>query len=397
MSVDTDYSLSEGFPNRTDNMTEIYEVNWFYIFSGSIYFIISIIGLLGNSTVIYVILRFAKMKTVTNVYILNLAFADNIFLIALIFIGVTTIYPSWIFGKVMCYLVYSIDALNMFTSIFCLTLMAIDRYVAVCYAVRASCYRNMRVATIINVSVWLLALAAATPVIVFTRHDAESLICRVDFAKVAGEAHALVWMKAFSCFTFTVGFVIPLTIIGACYSLIISRLHKMGNKTGKWEKSRKVNRLVLCVIIVFVILWAPFFLLRLIAAFNFAIVRHSIYVYELTMYLCYMNSCVNPFLYGFLSDSFKKSFKKVWHCSVSTGYKLTSTSDTRSWRLHNPCLGKQPERNSRTRRGKAHEDDTLTGGKLNVYPLTAVTSAVSEITTHTTQHKNGAMGAPSYA
>ena len=168
-------------------------------------------------------------------------------------------------------------------------------------------------------------------------------------------------------------------------------------KTGKWEKSRKVNRLVLCVIIVFVILWAPFFIFRLIGAFNFGLVRHSFVVGEFTMYLCYMNSCVNPFLYGFLSDSFKKSFKKVWHCSVSTGYKLTSTTETRSWRIRNPCLGKQPERGTRNRRGRGGDDDTLSGTKLNVYPLTAVTSAVSEITTQTTQHKNGAATAPSYA
>ncbi|XP_071488384.1 somatostatin receptor type 1-like [Diadema antillarum] len=365
--------------------------DWVFMFTGCLYFFVAIVGFIGNGTVIYVILRFAKMKTVTNVYILNLALADTVFLFALVFLAGATIYPHWVFGKVMCHLVYSVDALNLFTSIFCLTLMAIDRYVAVCYAVKASCYRNMKVATIINVGVWVLALGAASPIIVFTRYEAETLSCRVDIQYVVGDSY-MAWSKAFSFYTFTLGFVIPLSVIAACYSLIIIRLYKMGNKTGKWEKSRKVNRMVLCVIIVFVLFWLPFFVLRLCFAFNFTRLQTLFIVNEISICLSYMNSCANPFLYAFLSDSFKKSFKKVWHCGDSRGYELTST-DARPWRLRNPCLGERSEGCSRVRRGRANDDDTMSGARLNVYPLTAVTSAASEIT----MHKNGATGSPTYA
>ncbi|XP_054763922.1 somatostatin receptor type 1-like [Lytechinus pictus] len=394
MSTDVDslYTMvSES--SYTNSMNSTDDGNWLFLFTGSLYYIVAIVGLIGNGTVIYVILRFAKMKTVTNVYILNLALADNLFLIALIFLATATVHPIWIFGKVLCHLVYSIDALNLFTSIFCLTLMAIDRYVAVCYAVKASCYRNMRVATIINVGVWLLALAAASPIIVFTRYDPEQLSCNLQFDKVVGAHAALAVAKGFCFYTFITGFLIPLVVIAACYSMIIVRLHQMGTKTGKWEKSRKVNRLVLCVIIVFVVFWSPFFLFRFIVAFDFEVMRTNYLVNEITILLSYMNSCANPFLYGFLSDSFKKSFKKVWRCGDRRGYELTST-DARPWRLRNPCLGEKKERSSARRLGKRNDDDTMSGARLNVYPLTAVTSAASEITMH---QKNGAMGAPSYA
>lgn len=42
-------------------------------FAKFLYGIVCIVGLLGNTLVIYVVLRFSKMQTVTNMYIFNLA------------------------------------------------------------------------------------------------------------------------------------------------------------------------------------------------------------------------------------------------------------------------------------------------------------------------------------
>jgi len=41
------------------------------------------IGLVGNALVIYVVARYARMKTVTNVYILNLSVADSMYLVGM--------------------------------------------------------------------------------------------------------------------------------------------------------------------------------------------------------------------------------------------------------------------------------------------------------------------------
>ena len=48
----------------------------------SLYALICVVGLLGNGLVIFVVLRYTKMKTVTNMYILNLAVADLCFLVS---------------------------------------------------------------------------------------------------------------------------------------------------------------------------------------------------------------------------------------------------------------------------------------------------------------------------
>lgn len=67
-----------------------------------LYGTVFVVGVLGNSLVIYVVLRYSKMQTVTNLYILNLAVADQCFLIGIPFIMTTMGLGCWPFGNVMC-------------------------------------------------------------------------------------------------------------------------------------------------------------------------------------------------------------------------------------------------------------------------------------------------------
>lgn len=71
-------------------------------FAKILYGIVCLVGLCGNTLVIYVVLRFSKMQTVTNMYILNLAVADEMFLVGLPFLIATVIFKvsaSFFFHK----------------------------------------------------------------------------------------------------------------------------------------------------------------------------------------------------------------------------------------------------------------------------------------------------------
>lgn len=67
-----------------------------------LYAAVGIIGLMGNTLVIYVVLRYSNMQTVTNMYILNLAIADECFLIGIPFLITTMNLRHWPFGSAMC-------------------------------------------------------------------------------------------------------------------------------------------------------------------------------------------------------------------------------------------------------------------------------------------------------
>jgi hypothetical protein len=77
-----------------------------------LYAMVCILGLCGNTLVIYVVLRYSKMQTVTYIYILMLAVADEIFLIGIPFLIVTSIQGDWIFGLAMCKAYFTTTSIN---------------------------------------------------------------------------------------------------------------------------------------------------------------------------------------------------------------------------------------------------------------------------------------------
>ncbi len=106
------------------------------------------------------------MKTATNIYIFNLALADALATSTLPFQSAKYLMSTWPFGQLLCKLVIAIDYYNMFTSIFTLTMMSVDRYIAVCHPVRALDFRTPFKAKIINICIWILSSAVGFPVMV---------------------------------------------------------------------------------------------------------------------------------------------------------------------------------------------------------------------------------------
>lgn len=107
--------------------------------------------------------RYTKMKTATNIYIFNLALADALVTTTMPFQSTDYLLNTWPFGEVVCKVFISIDYYNMFTSIFTLTMMSVDRYVAVCHPVKALDFRTPIKAKMINVCIWILSSAAGIP------------------------------------------------------------------------------------------------------------------------------------------------------------------------------------------------------------------------------------------
>jgi hypothetical protein len=83
-----------------------------------LYVVIVALGWVGNGLVIYVVLRYAKMKTVTNMYILNLAISDVLFLFSLPFLTTTTLVQHWVFGFAMCKIFFVLFSINLFTGLY---------------------------------------------------------------------------------------------------------------------------------------------------------------------------------------------------------------------------------------------------------------------------------------
>lgn len=275
----------------------------------SIYSVVCVVGLSGNSMVIYVMFRYAKMKTATNLYLLNLAVADELLMLSVPFVVTAALLRRWPFGAALCRLVLSVDAINMFTSIYGLTVLSVDRYIAVVHPLRASRYRRPTVAKLVNVCVWLFSLLVILPIVVFSSaapNSDGSVSCNMQMPEPERR-----WMAAFAVYAFVMGFLLPVLAICLCYALILSQLRGVALRAG-WQQRRKSERkitvMVTVVVSVFVVCWMPFHVVQLVGVF---LQRHDPILSQLAVVLGYANSCANPLLYGFLSENFRRSFQRI--------------------------------------------------------------------------------------
>ncbi|XP_024257895.1 somatostatin receptor type 5-like [Oncorhynchus tshawytscha] len=275
-----------------------------------IYIIVCVIGLGGNSLVIHIVLHYSKTESVTNIYILNLAIADELFMLGLPFLAVQNTLQFWPFGSFMCRLVMTVDSINQFTSIFCLTVMSIDRYLAVVHPIRSSKWRRPQVAKVVNGTVWAISFLVVLPVVIFANVHKTGGTCNISWPRPAD-----IWRAAFIIYTSTVGFFCPLLIICLCYLLIVFKIRSSGKKvhatsTKRRKSERKVTRMVVIVVAVFVFCWLPFYALNIL---NLLVSLPSEYpgLYYFVVVMGYANSCANPIVYGFLSENFKRGFRKA--------------------------------------------------------------------------------------
>lgn len=281
-------------------------------------------GLVGNSLVIYVVLRFSKLHTVTNTYILNLAIADECFLVGIPFLIATTALKEWPFGEIMCKVYFATTSINQITSSLFLMVLSADRYVAVCHPISSPRFRTGLIAKIVSLSAWLLSALLMLPVFLYattiTRPDGGNS-CNIFWNVNFSQEDIINQQTAFTFYSLAFGFAGPLFFILIFYGLVLVKLCTMSRARSSRSPSQKrlqgkVTRLVLTVITVYILCWLPHWVAQLVLILSppSKTPDHMILVVLISDCLQYFNSAINPVLYAFLSDNFKKSFRQACYC-----------------------------------------------------------------------------------
>uniref|UniRef100_A0A3P8TNS0 Opioid receptor delta 1 n=1 Tax=Amphiprion percula TaxID=161767 RepID=A0A3P8TNS0_AMPPE len=278
----------------------------------ALYSLICVVGLLGNVLVMYGVVRYTKMKTATNIYIFNLALADALATSTLPFQSAKYLMSTWPFGELLCKVVIAIDYYNMFTSIFTLTMMSVDRYIAVCHPVKALDFRTPTKAKLINVCIWILSSAVGVPVMIMAVTkvtDKGNTACALRFPEPEWY-----WDTVTKICVFIFAFVVPVLVITICYGLMILRLKSVRLLSGSKEKDRnlrRITRMVLVVVAAFIICWTPIHIFIIIK--TMVDIDHKNLMVVACWHLCialgYTNSSLNPVLYAFLDENFKRCFR----------------------------------------------------------------------------------------
>ncbi|RNA23386.1 somatostatin receptor type 2-like [Brachionus plicatilis] len=322
-----------------------------------VYIIIWFIGSVGGLLVIYVILFNNKLKTITNTFLLNLAIADLIFLQGIPFYLTSLINRQWIFSLFMCKLFWTFTGVNQFTAVFILTLLAFDRYLAVCRH-DLSRWRKKTCSKKVLISLWSISIIFMLPIILYSSIDTISIETSVVSSPEESSLNpnvttrrsfirnfkscTILWPEndyiqleiAFIFYSCLFSFFIPIFLISVFYFCIIFRLRK--NKqllnlkpASKRKDRRKATYLVLIVISIYVITYTPYWIFQVFLLTTYIINTNSnggfqsnhqisAHLSSIFQFLVYLNSTLNPFFYAFISEVFRKSFKEAIKCKTST-------------------------------------------------------------------------------
>ncbi|XP_030326855.1 galanin receptor type 1-like [Strigops habroptila] len=282
--------------------------------------LIFLLGMVGNTLVLVVLGRFRPRRrpsrSVTNIFILNLSIADFSFLLFCVPFQ-ATIYslPEWIFGAFFCKWVHYLAMATMLVSIFTLVAMSMDRYIAVVHAKRSHCIRSKRNAALGVGIIWLLSLIIAIPV---AQHQAlmsghqqapNSSFCWERWANGSTAK------QMYKVTILLVGYLLPLVLITCCYAKVLYHLHtKVKNISKKSERSkRKTAQTVLLVVAVFLLSWLPHHIITMWAEFGQFPLNNISFTFRIISHcLAYGNSCINPIIYAFLSENFRKACRQVF-------------------------------------------------------------------------------------
>ncbi|XP_058051924.1 C3a anaphylatoxin chemotactic receptor-like [Ahaetulla prasina] len=332
-----DYFEKDSY-NSSGNDSEIFyddieTSSTMHVVSMVIYSTTLLFGTIGNGLVIF-LTGFQMKKTVTTMWYLNLALADFIYDLSLSSELLYFARDEWILGWLPCKLDSVVSFLNMFASVFFLTAISVDRCVSVGCPVWSLNHRTLRLASLIAVLIWMMALGLSTPYFYFRdmEYDMDdSIKCSYSFGLEEDSSHTSHLSMVVT--EFVIGFFIPFNIILACYFIIVFKLRRklFGQFGGRSFK------IIMAVVVAFFCCWFPhhfFSILENLVDESFEMRVVIDIGLPLANGLVCLNSCLNPFLYAFVGPDCRKlswrSFLSAFKSAFSENWTTSSFSSNRN-------------------------------------------------------------------
>uniref|UniRef100_A0AAY4B8V2 G-protein coupled receptors family 1 profile domain-containing protein n=2 Tax=Denticeps clupeoides TaxID=299321 RepID=A0AAY4B8V2_9TELE len=312
------------------------ESNATMVVSVIVYAVTCLVGIPGNAFVLWI--AGLKMKrTVNVVWFINLALADLLCCLAVPFsIADAVMVSHWPYGNALCKIIPSIVLLNMFASVFTLTVISLDRLVLVVRPVWAQNNRSLSLAWLLCGVSWLLALSLSLPSVVqrgtvldvFSNTTFCTFVSEEDFYSLEREVGSSWAVRVSHVFRLVFGFLLPILVISICYSLIVLRIRKSNFQSGR------VFHIIVAVIVAFFACWLPYHIVGVAREYSEA----DMFDFDhLSVALAHFNSCLNPVLYVFMGQDFKEKVKLSLRQIFENAFSENVTRSTITTRGQTSC------------------------------------------------------------
>ncbi|XP_068573996.1 LOW QUALITY PROTEIN: B1 bradykinin receptor [Cebidichthys violaceus] len=282
-------------------------------------FTLSLLGLLFNSFVLAVFFAHKDRLTVAEIYLSNLALADFILLCGLPFWAMNILNDfNWPYGDTLCKLVNSIIIINFYTSIYTLVMISVDRYLALVKTMKARWLRRTLYAKVICSITWILAAILSMPTMVHRKvkfiKEFETMSCILDYS------HDSSWKLAHQILMNVVGFLLPVLVIVFSSGNIIKVLVQRRESVAFHDTNdTKATVLMYAVTLLFLLCWGPFQVLMFldtlcdVQALDEKLWFHTLDIGgQISVYLAFLNSALNPLLYVFSGQYFRRKVSAIY-------------------------------------------------------------------------------------
>uniref|UniRef100_A0A8C7H9M2 Neuropeptide FF receptor 1 n=1 Tax=Oncorhynchus kisutch TaxID=8019 RepID=A0A8C7H9M2_ONCKI len=303
--------------------------------------------MVGNYLVCLIVVKNRHMRTVTNLFILNLAISD---LLVGIFCIPTTLVDNlitgWPFSNAVCKLSGLVQGISVAASVFTLVAIAVDRFRCIVYPFKPKLTLLVAKATI--GLVWALALVIMLPSAVMLTVDQEKGHFMVSSDNQIYPLYYCyeTWpdpemRKVYTMVLFTHIYLMPLALIMIMYGCIGAKLSSPIS-----QRKVKVVKMLIVVALLFMLSWLPLWTLMLLTDYarpeGDQLDLLTGYIFPFSHWLAFSNSSINPIIYGYFNENFKKGFQAACRpgscCSVvpqeqavskdHQGCKARTTRDT---------------------------------------------------------------------
>ncbi|XP_076226566.1 QRFP-like peptide receptor isoform X1 [Nomia melanderi] len=330
------------------------ETNYLLIF---LYVPVMVVAVTANVLVIAVVFKYHYMRSVTNYFVVNLSVADLLVTTICMPVAVSqAVSIVWIHGEVMCKLSSYLQGVAVAASVFTITAMSIDRYLAIRSPIAFRQVFNRRSTVLVIVAVWLVALIIFVPVLrVMTLHSPSTeygnitfrgswtltrnlsqnssrvsnlppayYICSEDFKPLGIRPHL------FGAVCFVLVYAIPGFVVILFYSMMGRTLCSRkppfdcdsvkGNASSQQtfrlvRERRRIAWILLLLAVLFALCWLPYNVLMLLI--DLGVVGEGKMTRDARSYCLFLghaNSALNPVVYCFMTRTFRRSVAEILRC-----------------------------------------------------------------------------------
>lgn len=257
-----------------------------FVIEGALFVVVFILSFAGNVFIACALLLQKKRNTVTNLFVLNVVFADLLFALSLPFWSVYYLH-HWVFGAAMCKLVFVFYITGQYSSIILLTAMTVDRFQTIVLQRPKNRKSRLRCAQAACVAAWLIGFGASVSVAL----NAEVITYEDDWLCEDSSDDGAITLGYY--LQVSLLFFLPFAIIVFCYSAILKTVLHASNR-----KKQRTVVMVLCIVVAFFVCWAPYSILLLVSPSDDCSSRQRFLVaMSICRLLAFCHCCVNPVLY----------------------------------------------------------------------------------------------------